>query len=477
MFRLEGVRWKPPMNVLHEMHGSLIRETRACIELCRCNSSAFCNKSCVLNFKNSLVAILSFGFIVTAQAAVYPALPVIPPGLFNVTAYAAVGDDVTTNTAAIQSAIHAASAAGGGTVLIPAGTFLSGPIQLDSRINLHLDHGAILRMLPLDKYPGGTTDPADFISGSKLQDVAITGAGMIDGQGIPWWPYARERGARRPRMIALAACDRILIEGVTLSNSPMFHIAIQSHSENITVRGVTIRANPSTDPVHPGHNTDACDVSGKHVLVQDCNVSVGDDDFTCGGGTSDVLITNCTYGYGHGVSIGSPTAGGVSNLTVINCTFNQTEAGIRIKSDRDRGGYLHNLKYLNLRMTNVGAPILIYAAYMATNREYRNLDRLAPETAAGYPARTVGPRTPVYRDITFSNITATATAGHRAGLIWGLPEMNVSNVLLEKINIKADQPFGIYDAQNVRLVDCNIVTPEGVKQIVSTNAQITVSGH
>ncbi len=80
---------------------------------------------------------------------------------------------------------------------------------------------------------------------------------------------------------------------------------------------------------------------------------MGDDDFTCGGGTSDVLITNCTYGYGHGVSIGSPTAGGVSNLTVINCTFNNTEAGIRIKSDRDRGGYLHNLTYLNLRMTNV----------------------------------------------------------------------------------------------------------------------------
>lgn len=431
----------------------------------------------MLNFRNSFVVILSIGLIVKAQAAVNPALPVIPTGTFNITNYAAIGDGVTTNTTAIQSTISAASAAGGGTVVIPAGTFLSGPIQLSNRISLHLDNGAILRMLPLDKYPGGTTAPANFISGANLQDVAITGAGMIDGQGIPWWPYARERGARRPRMIALAACNRILIEHVTLTNSPMFHIAIQSHSENVTVRGVTIRANPSTDPVNPGHNTDACDVSGKNVLVQDCDVSVGDDNFTCGGGTSDVLITNCTYGYGHGVSIGSPTSGGVSNLTVINCTFNNTEAGIRIKSDRDRGGYLHNLTYMNLRMTNVNFPILIYAAYMATNREYRNLNNLTPEIAAGYPVQAVGQRTPIYRDITFSNITATAAAGRRAGLIWGLPEMNVTNVLLEKINIKADKPFGIFNAQNVRLVDCNIVTPEGANKIASTNAQITVSGN
>ena len=105
----------------------------------------------------------------------------------------------------------------------------------------------------------------------------------------------------------------------------MFHIAIRGKSSNVTVCGVTIRANPSTDPVNPGHNTDACDVSGHSILIQDCDVSVGDDNFTCGGNTSDVLITNCTYGYGHGVSIGSPTSGGVSNLTAVNCTFNRTE--------------------------------------------------------------------------------------------------------------------------------------------------------
>jgi polygalacturonase len=431
----------------------------------------------MLTFRKSLAVILSLGLLAKAQAVVSPVLPVIPANIFNITNYAAIGDGVATNTTAIQSAINAAGAAGGGVVLVPAGTYLCGPIQLASKINLHLEAGALLRMLPLEKYPGGLVNPANFISGDSLHDVAITGTGAIDGQGAPWWPYAKtSKDAKRPRMITPSNCERLLIEGITLSNSPMFHIALGGSCRDVTIRRVTVRAPASTDPVQPSHNTDACNVKGSNILIQDCDISNGDDNFTCGGNTSDVLITNCTYGYGHGVSIGSYTSGGVSNITVINCTFNNTEAGIRIKTDRDRGGFVHDMKYLNLSMTNVNFPILIYASYMATNREYRDLTKLTPEAAGAYPAKAVGPRTPIYRNLVFSNITATAAAGRRAGLIWGLPEMNVTNVLLEKINIKADKPFGIYSAQNVRLVDCKIVTPEGVNQLASTNAQITVSG-
>jgi polygalacturonase len=251
--------------------------------------------------------LLTLGSSALSQSSVVPALPIIPGGIYSIMNHGAVGDGVTTNTAAIQATIDAANEAGGGTVEVPAGVFLSGPIHLANQINLRLDNGAILRMLPLDKYPGGTTAPANFISGSGLHDIAISGSGSIDGQGIPWWPHARTPGARRPRMIALSSCNRVLIEKVKLSNSPMFHIAISGRSADVTVRGVTIRANSSTDPINPGHNTDACDVSGKNILIQDCDISVGDDNFTCGGGTSDVLITNCAFGYGHGVSIGSPT--------------------------------------------------------------------------------------------------------------------------------------------------------------------------
>ncbi len=134
------------------------------------------------------------------------------------------------------------------------------------------------------------------------------------------------------------------------------------------------------------------------------------------------------------------------------------------------------MNYMNLSMTNVRCPILIYAAYNAKDKQYRDLNKLTPEIAATYPAAPIAERTPIYRDFVFSNITATVEAGRRAGLIWGLPEMNFTNVLFQKVNIKADKPFGVFNAQNVRFVDCNIVTPEGVNKISSTNAQITVSG-
>jgi polygalacturonase len=253
-----------------------------------------------------------------------PPLPSIPNKTFNINDFGAVSDNQTDNTAAIQKAINAANDAGGGKVIVPAGNFLCGPLQFYSNLDFQLNEGAVIKLLPIDKYPGGTVTGTDFISGSKLHDVAITGKGTIEGQGSPWWPFAKEKNAKRPRMIALKECDKVLIENVTLQNSPMFHIAISGKSSNVTVSGVIVRAPASDDPVNPSHNTDACDVSGSNILIKNCDISTGDDDFTCGGGTSNVHITNCTYGYGHGLSIGSYTRGGVSNFLIENCTFNTT---------------------------------------------------------------------------------------------------------------------------------------------------------
>jgi polygalacturonase len=426
-----------------------------------------------------LLTLAAFCTTSTARAAddpKAPPLPQIPAKTFSIADHGAKPGDQSDNAKAIQDTIDAAEAAGGGIVEIPAGEYLSGPIRIASTINLQLDKGAMLKMLPIDRYPGGTKNPQSFITGQALHDVEISGEGTIDGQGAPWWPFAKTTpSARRPRMIALSGCDKILIDSLTLQNSPMFHIAISGHSTNVTVRGVTIHAPPSTDPNTPSHNTDACDVSGSHVLIENCNVSVGDDNFTCGGGTSDVLIRNCTYGYGHGVSIGSPTAGGVSDITVENCTFTNTECGIRIKSDRDRGGTVQHMTYRNLKMTNVNIPILIYGEYNAKEKEYRDLNNLTPEIAAKYPSAPVGPKTPIYKDITFSNITATVAKGKRAGLIWGLPEAPVTNVLLQNVVITADKPFGIYNAKNVRVENCKITTPDGENKLSTGNTQITVS--
>jgi polygalacturonase len=423
-----------------------------------------------------ILPLFLFATCATAALAAEPQLPSIPDRVFKVSDHGAVSDDHTDNAKAIQASIDAAAAAGGGVVEISEGHFLSGPLHLADSIRLQLDKDAILQMLPIDRYPGGTKNPADLISGAKLHDIAIGGPGTIDGQGAAWWPLVKkEESISRPRMIHLSGCHRVLIENILLQNSPMFHIAIGGKdTTDVTVRGVTIRAPASTDPQLPSHNTDACDVSGQHILVRDCDVSVGDDDFTCGGGTSDVLITHCKYGYGHGVSIGSYTNPEVSNITVEDCTFNNTECGIRIKTDRDRGGNVHHMVYRNLQMTNVGIPILIYAAYNAKKPEYRKLNNLTAEMAASYPPAEKGPRTPVYNDITFSNISATAAPGSRAGLIWGLPESPVTNLILENVNITAEKPFGIYSANGVQLIHCNIVTQDGVNKISSSNAQISV---
>lgn len=419
-----------------------------------------------------------FGFSkIKAQSNfIAPALPSIPEKSFNIKDYGAVGDNVSDNTKFLQAAINAAGASGGGKVIIPAGTYLCGPFQFVNNLNLHIDSGAILRMLPIDKYPGGTNEGIAFITGVKLHDIAISGKGMIDGQGSPWWPLAKTTNAKRPRMIAFRDCERVLIEQVKMINSPMFHITVGGKSSNVTVRNVIIRAPASTDPVNPSHNTDACDVSGSKILIEHCDISVGDDDFTCGGGTSDVLITGCTYGYGHGVSIGSPIRGGVSNITVENCTFTNTECGIRIKSDRDRGGIVQNLMYRNLRMINVDMPILIYASYNAKDSKYRNMQKITPDIATSYTSADVTELTPIYRNITFKDITATTTSGKRAGLIWGLPEAAVSNIRLENVSITADNPFGIFFAENVELVNCNIQTREGRNKLSLTNAKVSIDG-
>jgi hypothetical protein len=437
--------------------------------------------------------LVAFLLIMTNASAVVPwTLTINTNNVIVITnaAYGAVGDGVATNTTAIQNAINAATAGGttngliGGTVKIPAGIYLSGPLTLKSSINLQLDSGAILRMLPFGQYPvtwftnSGSNiyfTAANFISGSSLTNIAISGPGAIDGQGLPWWPWANTNNAVRPIMIRLTSCKREMIQNVTLSNSPMFHISISgSAAANTTVQGVTIVA-PSSSATPPSHNTDACDVSGTNILVQNCNISVGDDNFTCGGNTSDVLITNNTYGDGHGVSIGSYTSPSVSNIMVINCTFNNTDQGIRIKSDRDRGGFVRNISYLNLSMTNVMRPILIYTEYTNTTAAYRALDSISPAVAASYPTASVSPTTPMYGDILISNVTATAQASRAAGLIWGLPEMSMSNLTLIKVNLTGSKTFGIYNAKNVRLIDCTHSVPSGVSQFSFYNSQVTFS--
>lgn len=402
--------------------------------------------------------------------------------------YGAKFDNATDNATAIQNAINAATAGGttngliGGTVEIPAGTnaYLCGPITLGKNVNLQIDAGALLRMLPLTRWPMTWvtnvtdtnlpvgyywfTNTPNFISGGSLTNIEISGYGAIDGQGTPWWPFANTNNAVRPIMISLGSCDRQLVQNVTLSNSPMFHIAIGS-SKNSTVQGVTVLAPASS------HNTDACDVSGTNILVQNCNISVGDDNYTCGGGTHDVLLTNNAYGNGHGCSIGSYTdKGGVSNIMVINCTFNGTQNGVRIKSDTGRGGVVQNISYLNLGMTNVNFPIQLYAYYLQVGTP----SSVTPGYAAAQPLAAIG-STPAFRNITYSNITATSASGFPIGIVWARTEMPATNIIFNKLNFSGNESFDLYNVSGAQFIDCNLKTSSGNPALLLFNAQAIIT--
>jgi len=410
--------------------------------------------------------------IAAPLASADPALPVIPNQTFVVTDFGAVGDGITTNTTAIQNTINAASANGGGIVQIPVGTFLSGPLTMKSSINLQLDSGALLRMLPYDKYPGGIVSPANFINGSSLHDIEISGAGAIDGQGSPWWRGYKTNN--RPVMVNFSACTRVWIRDATFSNSPAAHLVVKGRAGNVTIEGVTIKAPSSSDPTNPSHNTDAIDLAETNAVIRNCNISVGDDNVAVGSSAStsaDIVITNCTFGDGHGVSIGSFTSGGISNMTVINCTFNRTDNGIRIKSDNNRGGIVQNLSYLNIGMTNVHFPITIYSYYNSVGTP----SSITPATAASQAVIPYPTNNPTYRNITFSNIFATAVSGFPAGIIWARPEMPATNITFYRCNLSASTSFDVYSGRGVRFIDPQINVPSTVTSYLLYNSQISVS--
>jgi polygalacturonase len=400
--------------------------------------------------------------------AANPAMPSIPTNIFAVTAYGALGDGSKDNTTNIQNTINAASAAGGGIVAIPAGTFLSGPITLLGRVNLRLDTNAVLRMLPFGTYPGGTTNAPTFISCNQVQDLEISGRGTIDGQGASWWAAFRtNRQLVRPMMLNLASCNRLFIHDVTFTSPPYHHCGVRKESGNITISNLTV----NTDPEGP--NTDGLNLAGTNVLVRDCRISVGDDNIALGatGVLADILITNCVFGSGHGVSIGSDVRHGVSNLVVAHCTFNGSDFGLRLKAGNDSGGLARNLFYHDITMTNVQMPILIYSHYRTAGGPGK-ISRFTPEKAAALPAEPVVGTTPIWRDITFSNITAAGTIA--GGTIWGRPNMAVSNVNFVRVNISAPGPFNIYNAQAIRFQDCRIRLKDGDK-FTLLNADVTVT--
>jgi polygalacturonase len=417
-----------------------------------------------------------FSWLATSMSAA-PALPTIPAYTTNITQapYNANGNGVFTNTAAIQAAINDVNAKGGGTVEIPGpGVYLTGPLTMKSKINLQIDSGAILRMLPMSGWSGSSP----LLTSSGLNNLEISGGGAIDGQGGGWWPTSAGSGLY---MIYFSSCNTVLVQNVTISNAPKQQVVFKSSKDgNITIQNTSIMA-PSSHAATPSHNTDGIDLIGTNCLIQNCTISTGDDNIALGTSsqnvpTSDVLVTNCAFGDGHGMTIGSNTEGGVSNLVVINCTFNGTDCGIRMKSDNatsgggGQGGIAQNLFYYNLGMTNIRyQPILIYSYY--------NVDSsptgITPATAAGEPIGS-SPY-PIWENIVISNITATVASGGDAGLLWGRTESPITNITLKKINITATANFKLYNVKGLQLLDPQIILTGGGNTFSIYNAQFAIT--
>lgn len=365
------------------------------------------------------------------------------PPFVNILDFGAVGDGITLSTSALQAALDAAEKRGGGTVYFPPGKYLTGTLQLHSNLTLYLDAGAVLfGSQSTGDYPVldgrweglNQKTHAPLISGHNLTNIAITGRGTIDGQGAFWWNLLRQNRLAypRPQLIRLIHCSNILVEGVTLTNSPSWTFN-PVRSENITVDKVTI-INPPDSPNTDGINPDSC----SHVHISNCTISVGDDCITIKSGKEgdgkealvpceNITITNCTMAHGHGgVVIGSEMSGGVRRVVISNCVFVGTDRGIRMKSRRGRGGVVEDIRVSNIIMEDVLCPItmnLYYACGAWGNKE--NADRRP---------RPVSASTPRFRNIHISGITARGVKS-AAGFFAGLAEMPLENITLSDMDI------------------------------------------
>lgn len=393
----------------------------------------------------------------------------------NVRGYGAKGDGTTKDTQAIQAAIDDCAKKGGGTVLLSGGSFLSGPIVLKSNITLDIEKDAKLL---------GSTDHADYpaveqlrkkwiqslISAKDAENLTITGGGIIDGQGETWWQLAHEGKSKgifegdipRPRGIVFDHCKHIVMKDFTLQNSGYWQI-VPYYSDDITFSHLRITAPqhaPNTDAMDPFSSTN---IRIDHVFADtgDDNVAIKSGQPGSPGGDSpsrNIVITDCEFVHGHGLSIGSEIAGGVQNVRAERISFKDTDNGIRIKSNRDRGNDIGNFVFRDLTMDGVKTPILISEYY--------------PRIPEGNdPAQPVTRLTPHFHDITIENLKAVGS--QTGGIIIGLPESPVKAVVLKNVEISAVTGMTVSNAQ-VSGENVKIHVEQGEAVLKRANANISL---
>ena len=336
---------------------------------------------------------------------------VIPDNAVSVTDFGGVGDGQTLNTEAFRKAISALVKKGGGRVVVPQGVWLTGPIVLKDNIELRVEKNAIVMFSPdkslyIDK-DGNSSRVDPCIKASKRKNIAITGEGIIDGNGAQWRPVKRmkvsdvewrnfkEMGgverdngklwypwdmkdgspnigdtpeaqeAKRNDLVRFTDCENILFEGVTFQNSPRFHVH-PLNSRNIIIDGITVRCPWNAQ------NGDAIDLSDCHqVLIVNSTVDAGDDGLCMKSGKykenalvngcEDILIQDNTVFHAHGgFVIGSENICGTRRLVVRQCRFSGTDTGLRFKSGIGRGGETEKVYISDVVMTDIADEAIIF---------------------------------------------------------------------------------------------------------------------
>lgn len=384
--------------------------------------------------------------------------PSFPNRDFPITEFGAVAGGKTDCSAALAKAIAACHAAGGGRVLVPAGDWLTGAIHLKSNVNLHVAEGATLRFssdpaayLPVvfTRWEGTECmNYSPFIYAFEQENIAVTGAGSLDGQASAdnWWAWPKKGADRkspastdsaalvasadravpvdqrvygaghklRPNFFQPYRCKNVLIEGVHIRRSPMWEIN-PVLCTNVTVRNVEISSH--------GPNNDGCDPeSSRDVLIEGCTFDTGDDCIAIKSGRNDdgrrvgvpaenIIVRRCTMKDGHGgVVIGSEIAGGCRNVFVEDCTMDSPslERALRFKSNARRGGLLENFFMRNVKIGRVAEAIV-------------TVDFLYEEGANG-------PHRPVLRNVQLEHVTGQSTP--RLFYIAGFPGATIDGIKL-----------------------------------------------
>ena len=446
--------------------------------------------------------------------------PVSPDNQVNLKDFGAVGDGITLNTEAFAKAIDALVQKGGGKLVVPQGVWHTGPIVLKSHINLHLNAGAVIlfaadeTLYPLidTSFEGLDTRRCQSpLSANGATDIAITGKGVIDGNGQYWRPvkkgkvtenhwkellaipgsqemkpgywvpsagYAKgEQGANmnvpnaktdaewnaikrfvRPVMVSLVKCKNVHLKGVIFQNSPAWNLH-PLMCENVIVEDVLVR-NPSF-----AQNGDALDLeSCKNALIINSRFDAGDDGICIKSGKDadgrrrgipceNVVVKGCTVFAGHGgFVVGSEMSGGVKNILVDQCQFLGTDVGLRFKSTRGRGGIVENIYIKNISMTDIKTDAITFNMYYGGKSVAEMLaDGDNPDNVTKMP---VNEETPIFRNIDIKNIICNGAG--RAMEFNGLPEMPIDGISLKDITILAKKDAVFTNCQNITKKNVNI---------------------